>query len=223
MSLNDKYYKLPVAKLLNNNFATEYNKLSDLLIEKEFIELLNDCIDEKRSSQKKIYYIFFDFAISICLRYTKDKEEAVEIMNDAFLKVFRNLKKFIVPDQNPIESFKAWIKKIMIYTAIDAFRKNKKNVVVLEVDKAVEIISTDNSSLDKLSYKEIMLCIMQLTPAYRVIFCLHVIDGFSHEEISDKLGVAIGTSKSNLAKARVQLQKILVNKLNIKSYEQRAI
>lgn len=223
MSLNEKYYKLPVAKLLNNNFATEYNKLSDLLIENEFIELLKDCIDEKRSSQKKIYYIFFDFSISICLRYTKDKEEAVEIMNDAFLKVFRNLKKFIVPEQNPIESFKAWIKKIIIYTAIDAFRRNKKNVALFEVDKAVEIISTDNTSLDKLSYNEIMLCIMQLSTAYRVVFCLHVIDGFSHEEISSKLGIAIGTSKSNLAKARVQLQKILVNKLNIKSYEQRAI
>jgi RNA polymerase sigma factor (sigma-70 family) len=223
MSLNDKYYKLPVAKLLNNNFAMEYNKLSDLLIEKEFIELLKDCADEKRSSQKKIYYIFFDFSISICLRYTKDKEEAVEIMNDAFLKVFKNIKKFTIPELNPIESFKAWVKKIMIYTAIDAFRKNKKNIIALEVDKANEIISTDYTSLDKLSYNEIMSCIMQLSPAYRIVFCLHVVDGFSHEEISEKIGIATGTSKSNLAKARLQLQKILVNQLNVKSYEQRAI
>ena len=148
--------------------------------------------------------------MAISLRYTKDREEALEVINEGFLKVFRDVQKFIIPDKQILIAFKAWIKKIIIYTAIDYYRANVKYKNHEEInEKVIEIHSDDENVLSDLSYEDLIKVIQQLTPAYRTVFNLFVIDGFSHEEIAVKLGISAGTSKSNLAKARINLREIL--------------
>jgi RNA polymerase sigma-70 factor (ECF subfamily) len=148
--------------------------------------------------------------MSICDRYTNREEDASEILNDGFLKVFKEIHHFTPTYADVVSSFKGWLRKIMVYTAIDHFRKNNKHQNVTELDTAIiHLPADDESAIDKLSYDEIIRFIQELSPAYRTVLNLFVVDGFSHDEISKQLGISIGTSKSNLAKARKQLQKIL--------------
>lgn len=162
--------------------------------------------------------------MSICLRYAKSNDDAIEILNDGFLKIFKETGKFISIHDNITADFKGWIKRIIIYTAIDHYRKYDKHNHHAEItDKHNDNIDNDENQLEKLSYKEIIDCIQQLSPAYRTVFSLFVLDGFSHEDIGEKLGIAIGTSKSNLSKARQHLQKMLLAKNNFTMYEHREV
>lgn len=148
--------------------------------------------------------------MAICDRYTSKQEDAVEILNDGFLKVFKEIHHYKPAYTDVISSFKGWLRKIMVYTAIDRFRKDSKHQIVTQLDNVVYQIATINEdAIDRLSYDEIIRAIQQLSPGYRTVFNLFVIEGMSHEEVARQLGVSIGTSKSNLSKARKQLQKIL--------------
>lgn len=148
--------------------------------------------------------------MSICHRYTSHEEDAVEILNDGFLKVFIEIYRFKPAYADTVSSFKGWLRKIMIYTAIDHFRKNKKHQLVGELNETyMHVPDAHENAIDKISYEEIRAAIRQLTPGYRTVLNLFIIEGFSHEEIANQLEISVGTSKSNLAKARKQLQKIL--------------
>ena len=148
--------------------------------------------------------------MAICDCYVNREEDAVEILNDGFLKIFKEIHHYKPAYANEINSFKGWLRKIMVYTAIDHFRKNQKHKVIGELDTSlIHTPTNEENGLDKLSYEEIIRFIQDLSPAYRTVLNLFIVEGFSHEEISDRLGISIGTSKSNLAKARKQLQKIL--------------
>jgi RNA polymerase sigma-70 factor (ECF subfamily) len=148
--------------------------------------------------------------MAICDRYTNNQEDAVEILNDGFLKIFREIHHYQPAYSDVVSSFKGWLRKIMVYTAIDHFRKNQKHKVLIELDTVVyQVEAVNEDAIDKLSHEEIIRAIQQLSPGYRTVLNLFIIDGLSHEEISQKLGISTGTSKSNLSKARRQLQKIL--------------
>ena len=148
--------------------------------------------------------------MAICDRYTSRQEDAVEILNDGFLKVFREIHHYQPAYSDVVSSFKGWVRKIMVYTAIDHFRKYQKHKMVTELDSVVyQVAAVNESAVDKLSYEEIIRSVQELSPGYRTVFNLFVIDGLSHDEISRQLGISTGTSKSNLSKARRQLQKIL--------------
>ncbi|PZR29402.1 MAG: RNA polymerase subunit sigma-70 [Citrobacter freundii] len=148
--------------------------------------------------------------MSICYRYTNSQEDATEILNDGFLKVFVEIYRFKPAYTDTVSSFKGWLRKIMIYTAIDHFRKNQKHQLTGELNESyLHVPDTHEDALDKISYEEILQAIKYLTPGYRTVFNLFVIEGFSHDEIAKELGISTGTSKSNLAKAKKQLQKIL--------------
>ena len=109
-----------------------------------------------------------------------------------------------------VSSFKGWLRTIMVYTAIDHFRKNHKHRMVTQLDNVVyQVATASEDAIEKLSYEEIIRAAQDLSPGYRTVFNLFVIEGLSHEEIANHLDVSIGTSKSNLSKARKQLQKIL--------------
>ena len=171
---------------------------------------IRGCVLNKRESQKKIYSSFYGYAMSICGKYTSNDEDAIEILNDGFLKVFVEIYRFKPAYTDTVSSFKGWLRKIMIYTAIDHYRKNHKHHVVGELNETyLHVPVSDESAIDKISHNEIMAAIKYLTPGYRTVLNLFIIEGFSHEEISKELGISVGTSKSNLAKARRQLQKIL--------------
>ncbi|HET7117885.1 MAG TPA: sigma-70 family RNA polymerase sigma factor [Hanamia sp.] len=184
----------------------------DLLSANELKQHIRGCTLNQRESQKKIYNSFYSYGMAICDRYTKRKEDAIEIFNDSFLKVFKEIHRFKPAYADEGNSFKGWIRKIIIHTAIDHCRKNNKHYFTSEIDESlVYIPDSDGNPLDRISYDEIIRAIQNISPAYRMVLNLFIIDGYSHEEIAEKLGISIGTSKSNLFKARQQLQKILKN------------
>ena len=167
--------------------------------------------------------MFYGYASAICLRYCNNKDEAMEVVNDGFLKIFRELHNFKPTHENYDAALKAWMKTIFIHTAIDHYRKNKKNYLVGEMEKAqFELSGSGETAIDKMSYTEIMEMVQRLSPVYKTVFNLFVIDGFRHEEIARQLNITTGTSKSNLAKARANIQKMLME-VSIKSYERKAI
>ncbi|MEP7110160.1 MAG: sigma-70 family RNA polymerase sigma factor [Ferruginibacter sp.] len=176
----------------------------------ELSELIERYTFNERASQKKIYQSFYGYAMAVCKRYA-NSDDAAEILNDGFLKMFKQLYHYKPAYIDVAGSFKAWLRKIMIHTAIDHFRKNHKNYFKREAEnEIIKLSAAGEDALDRISYQELIRSVQQLTPGYRTVFNLFIIDGFSHEEISEQLGISIGTSKSNLAKARRQLQKILL-------------
>lgn len=189
----------------------------------ELKSIIEGCIQAKRESQKIFYKNFYGFSMSICMRYCNQNEDVLEIVNDGFLKIFNSLHSFQPSYDDYKISLMAWIKKIMINTSIDRYRKAQKSSFISGISEEENIfLEEDESIIDRLSYKEIIAIVQRLTPSYRTVFNLHVIDGYTHEEIAEQLNISIGTSKSNLSKAKVNIQKMLAE-VNIKYYERKAI
>lgn len=190
---------------------------SKLLSAEELTYHVDACAANNRESQRKLYSSFYGYAMAICDRYANKQEDALEILNDGFLKIFKEIHNYKPAYADVISSFKGWMRKIMIYTAIDHFRKNQKHRMVTQLDNVVyQIPTVHEDAIEKLSYEEIIRAIQELSPGYRIVFNLFIIEGLSHEEISRQLGISSGTSKSNLSKARRQLQKILFKQNDIK-------
>ncbi len=156
--------------------------------------------------------------MAICDRYTSKQDDSLEILNDGFLKIFREIHNYKPAYADVVSSFKGWLRKIMVYTAIDHYRKYHKHQMLTQLDDVVyQMASVNEDALDKLSYEEIIRAVQELSPGYRTVFNLFVIEGLSHDEIATQLGISTGTSKSNLFKARLQLQKILLKKHQIQA------
>ena len=176
----------------------------------ELNEHIKGCALNKRESQKKIYSSFYTYAMTICNRYAGSEEDAVEILNDSFLKVFKEIDHFVPAYQDINNSFKGWLRKIVIYTSIDHYRKNFKHKLKTDLNEnVISLSSFSPGAIEKISYEEIIIAIQKLSTAYRTVINLFIIEGYSHEEISKMLDISVGTSKSNLWKARQQLQKII--------------
>ncbi|UOQ53197.1 RNA polymerase sigma factor [Hymenobacter cellulosivorans] len=174
------------------------------------IALLAGCRRAERDAQRRLYGLYYSFALSVCLRYTRTRDEAMEAANDGFMKVFRDISRFDVARHEVSGSFRGWLKRIMIHTAIDHYRSQEKHQHQQELDEvAFAEADPGHSALDTLSYEELLHLIQQLSPAYRTVFNLYVIDGFTHEEVSTQLGISVGASKSNLSKARAHLKHLL--------------
>lgn len=181
------------------------------MINEELHTIIKGCIELNRQSQRAFYEKFYGFAASICNKYCHQDEEMIEIVNDGFLKIFKELHNFKPVFDDEEIALKGWMKRIMINTAIDHYRKYRKHQLMIDQNehKTETLAYNGETSLDKISYDEILKAIKNLSPAYRTVFNLFVIDGLSHEEISKQLNISVGTSKSNLAKARMNLQKLL--------------
>ncbi|MEO1654493.1 MAG: RNA polymerase sigma factor, partial [Bacteroidota bacterium] len=137
--------------------------------------------------------------------YATNKEEAEEVMNDGFLKIFTKL--HLYDSRKP---FQMWLRRIMINTSIDYYRRRNADVQHLDVNQALKV-QAPSDTLEGISAQEILKLVQELPPAYRMVFNLYAIEGYKHEEIANKLGIHIGTSKSNLSKARKYLQRLLKN------------
>lgn len=197
-------------------FDMEAKHYTQLLSADELTYHVEGCARNSRESQKTLYSSFYGYAMAICDRYANKQEDAVEILNDGFLKIFREIHHYQPAYSDVVSSFKGWLRKIMVYTAIDHFRKNSKHQVVMQLDQSeYQLSSVHEDAIDKLSYDEIIRAVQELSPGYRTVFNLFVIEGLSHDEIAGKLDISTGTSKSNLSKARKQLQKILFKKNEI--------
>ncbi|MCG8329388.1 MAG: RNA polymerase sigma factor [Chitinophagales bacterium] len=167
-------------------------------------EIIIDCQNGNRSAQRKLYQHYYAYGMNICLHYSKNREEAQEILNDGFLKVFKKISSYKFKG-----SFRAWLRRILIHSAIDYFRKHHKEEATLEIIHLREP-SVNNSGAGKLELDDVMKLVQQLPPAYRIVFNLHVVEGYTHWEIAQQLGITTGTSKSNLSKARAKLQKAVI-------------
>jgi RNA polymerase sigma factor (sigma-70 family) len=145
--------------------------------------------------------------MGVCLRYSNNEDDALDILHEGFIKVFRNITKY-----QPGTSLSAWIRRIMVNTAIDFYRKNIRRRTE-DLDQAYDIGSKDADAISQCTEKEILEAVQQLSPAYRAVFNLYVIEGYSHREIADILGVTESTSRSNLVKARMKLKALLSSRL----------
>ena len=163
---------------------------SNFLYAEELELTIQGCVLNDRLSQKKIYTSFYNYAMSICSIYTTNYEESVEILNDGFLKVIKEIHRYQPVYADHILSFKGWLRKIMLYTSIDHFRKNHKYRFTKELDNEVAWRSAEGEdALDRISYKEVVRSMQKLTPGDRIIFNLFIIENFSHEEIAKRLGI----------------------------------
>ena len=169
-------------------------------------QIIHGCLKKDKKSQEMLYRHFHDFAMRVCQRYSSSYEEAVEIMNDGFMKVFTKIKMY---DHNL--SFYGWMRRIMINTALNHFKKNKKHYYNYELEEAKNEISIQDAE-SKIAYEELLEMVQKLSPVYRAVFNLYIIDGYKHEEISRMLKITVGASKSNLSKARVNLRLMLQKK-----------
>lgn len=168
---------------------------------------LQSCLQGNRNSQRKVYEHFYGYAISICLRYSKNREEAVEILNDGFLKAFTHLEQY-----NPAYPFKVWLRRILVNSAIDYHRKNLSFPLHLELNAATHL-AAEEIPLPNLSPEDDMLPVLQkLSPAYRMVFNLYVMEDFKHDEIAEILGIDARTSRSNLIRAKEALRTLLTAK-----------
>lgn len=173
-------------------------------------DVLAGCLRNQRQSQELLYKQFYGYAMSICLRYTRTREEALDVLNDSFLKVFTKLDQY-----NPELPFKAWLRRILINTALDQYRQSVQHYYHDDISQVADQVSTATADAQsQLAYEELLAMISQLSPAYRTVFNLYVIDGYSHDEIAEQLGISVGTSKSNLARARENLRMMLQKKTN---------
>lgn len=173
--------------------------------EAELQQLIAGCLQHSRKDQKLLYKAFYGFAMSICLRYAGNRYEAAEIMNQGFLKVFTNLHKY-----DTGRPFIAWVGRIMMNTSVDYYRSNLKLSLTDDLDAAEDIGHNDLPD-QKLKYDDLISMVQQLPNAYRTVFNLFAIEGFSHEEIASQLNISTGTSKSNLFKAREKLKIMILN------------
>jgi len=172
--------------------------------EEELHQLIGGCIRKDRGSQKMLYKAFYGFSMGICLRYANNREEAAEVMNQGFFKVFTRIDTY-----DTTRPFKAWLGKIMTNVSIDYYRANLKMAYAEDLDKAENI--TDGELPDrKLNYEDLLAMVQRLPNAYRTVFNLYAIEGYTHEEIGEMLDIASGTSKSNLHKARQKLKQMIL-------------
>ena len=173
--------------------------------DKVLYQLLESCRKGHRTSQDRLYREFYAYSMGICLRYSRTREEAIEILNDGFIKILSKLDRY-----SPGLSFKGWLRKVMINSAIDYFRRNEKHYHSLDISHIQYETSAENV-FDKIGEQEIIAAIQLLPPSYRMVFNLYVIEGFKHEEIANQLNISVGTTKSNLAIARNKLKKMLIS------------
>jgi RNA polymerase sigma-70 factor (ECF subfamily) len=157
--------------------------------------------------------------MSITLRYAKNYDDAVEMANDGFYKIYKDLKKFEPKYANAAVSFAGWLKRVVINSSIDYLRKYNKYNNVIEINETTtQVYDASENGQDVLLYKEIMQCVEKLGDKLKIVFNLFVIDGLSHNEISEKLSIPINTSKSYLFKAKQEL-KDLLKKNDFVAYE----
>lgn len=186
----------------------------------DIIQIIEGCKKQEAQSQKLLYERFYGYALKIAFRYVYRYDLAVNVTNDGFVKVFRHIERFrYEEEQFPERLLMGWMKRIMINTSIDELRRNNMTPEIGGIPEWVwEVADKSQKSDQQLLYKELISYVKSLPPMYRIVFNMFVIDGCTHFEIADSLGISVGTSKSNLSRARGILQKIIKEKEEVKSW-----
>ena len=166
-------------------------------------DLLQGCLSGNRRMQEELYRRFSPRMYAVCLRYAGKAEEAEDILQEGFIKVFRKMDSY-----RGDGSFEGWMRRIFVNTAIEHFRRKRYLMPVTEREENT-IEGKYNSVLDDLGAKDILALVQELSPGYRTVFNMYVVEGYTHREIADMLGISEGTSKSQLSRAKVILQDMV--------------
>ena len=172
-------------------------------------ELVKGCQEGEPAYQRALYQQYNRLMFGVCLRYADNHDDAKDILQDGFVKVFKHIGTF-----QGKGSFEGWVRRIMVHTSIEHYRRNSRYFMV-DIEEAGDM-EFDADVLSVLSKNEILKLISELPAGYRTVFNLYVVEGYSHQEIADILGISEGTSKSQLSRAKKILQEKL-RKLNIRA------
>ncbi len=168
------------------------------------LQIIQGCVKGERKFQQLLYNMFSSKMFGVCLRYSNEYNSAQDLLQEGFVKVYRNIEKF----RNE-GSFEGWVRRIFVNTAIEHFRKHV-NMYALHDSEVKTYEYYDGNALEGLKHEDILKMIQKLSHGYRTVFNLYVIEGYSHKEIGDMMGISEGTSKSQLARARYLLQKMIM-------------
>jgi RNA polymerase sigma factor (sigma-70 family) len=174
-------------------------------------DFIHACIAKDGIALKKLYEDHYPIMFPICRRYANNEQDALDILHDGFIKVFKNIDKYQVGT-----SLTAWIKRVMVNTSIDYYRRETRRRSA-DIDDAVSIASDNPDALSNISAEEIISLLQHLSTAYRSVFNLYVIEGYSHKEVADLLDITESTSRSNLVKARTKLKELLAIRYDVLS------
>jgi len=163
--------------------------------------LIAACARQERWAQQELYELYYGKMMGICQRYAGSRDEALDLLHEGFIKIFFNIEKY-----KPGTSLSAWIRTIIVNTCIDYYRKSIRRRTE-DLDTAYQISTDDPDILSNLTEREILEAVQSLSPAYRAVFNLYVVEGYSHKEIGEALQITESTSRSNLVKARGKLRE----------------
>ena len=176
----------------------------------EEAQLVEGCKNGSQIAQKQVFDGMRRILFSICLRYADNQDEAQDILQNGFIKVFKNINNF-----NGDGSFEGWIKRIVVNTAIDNYRRKKVKPVTVDSELTYRIgagLKDEDEELsiyERVPIQRVLDAVQELSPVYKMVFNLYVMEGHNHNEIAEMLEISVGTSKSNLSKARLNLRKKL--------------
>lgn len=176
--------------------------------------LYEGCREGNRQAQEKLYHSMASKMLGVCLRYARSTFEAEDMLQSGFIKVFRHIDSY-----RGAGSFEGWIRRIMVNTAIEIYRKNLRGGLSVEIDEVYDN-AQQTFSMDALECEDLLRVIQTLPPGYRVVFNMYALEGFSHKEIADALQISEGASKSQLSRARTWLKEKL-KQLEGGNYESR--
>ncbi len=176
----------------------------------EEAQLVDGCKSGSRTAQEEVFNSMYRRLLGVCMRYADDDDEAKDILQNGFIKVFKSVENY-----KGDGSLEGWVKRIVINTAIDNYRRKKVKPVVVDSELTDRLGSNmeeeveDDSIYQQIPIKAVLDAVQDLSPAYRTVFNLYVLEGYNHNEIAEMLTISVGTSKSNLSKARLNLRKML--------------
>ena len=170
--------------------------------EEEHSNIIRGCRQKDRKAQEALYKAYYKAMVTICLRYTKNEDDALEVLNSGFLKVFQNIQRY-EPAQ---ASLYTWIRTIVVNSCLDFIRKKARTTQHHELDNATEA-HVPAEAISRMKASELLALVRSLPPSTAAVFNLYVIEGYSHKEIGSLLGISDGTSKWHLSEARKQLQQ----------------
>lgn len=180
---------------------------------KEYTQLIAECIAEKRQAQHLLFKTFYSSLFHVCYRYASNYEEAQDMLNEGFMKIFKNLDKY-----KDSGSFEGWMKRVMANAALDYQRKHKTTIETVEydsVDNGAMVQFDENNAISKISSDELMLLIQKLPFMSRSVFNLYVFEDYSHSEIATILQIKEGTSHWHLNFARNKLKQLIMEQTKI--------
>jgi RNA polymerase sigma factor (sigma-70 family) len=188
-------------------WLNQCNILSTSWIDKNVLEA---CMTNDRKAQELLYKQFYGPMMVLCMRYTRNEEDAIEVLHNGFLKVFKHLGTY----DTSKGSLYTWIKTIVVNSAIDFIRSKQKFGTTIELTEVHEI-SMDNEAIQRMSATELLQLVRRLPNATQTVFNLYVVEGYNHREVGELLGISEGTSKWHLSEARRQLQQLLLQTMHV--------